>query len=66
MGRFPARCRRAVDGAVVGAFDRKDSWAPVDLRVRAAIGPTRSGGVSGCAIASFLAGGSARLQRQKY
>jgi hypothetical protein len=33
-------------GAVVGVFDRKDSWAPVDLPVRAAIVPTRSGGVS--------------------
>lgn len=33
-------------GAVVGVLHRADRWAPVDLPVRAAIGPTRSGGVS--------------------
>ena len=33
-------------GAVVGAFHRSDRWASVDLPVRAAIRPTRSGGVS--------------------
>jgi len=33
-------------GAVVGAFHRTDRWAPVRMPVRAAIAPTRSGGVS--------------------
>jgi hypothetical protein len=35
-----------VAGAVIGALNRTDRWTSVDLPVRAAVGPTRSGGVS--------------------
>jgi hypothetical protein len=33
-------------GAVVGVFHRSDRWARVDLPIRAAIEPTRSGGIA--------------------
>lgn len=42
-----------VTGAVIGALIRTDGWAPVDLPVRAAIVPARSGGVSVMLSRSF-------------